>query len=459
MTSLISRWREASLSAQFALAGGVVMLIAMLVVGQWVALRIEETVVRNWANATALYMESFISPLSQDLAASDELSPLAHRALDEVFEATSLGDRVVSYKIWKANGLIVDASDHSLVGQRFQVDGHLRQAWSGQVAAELSTLDAEENVGEAALGMRLLEIYSPVREVWSGRVIGVIEFYERADGLLEDIAQAQRRSWATVAAVFGGIGLALWGIVARGSAVIARQRAELERQVLALEDLSAHNEALRLRVQGAAARVAAAQDQALRQVGADLHDGPAQLMAYAALRLDGLPVAEGGESRLDEVLRAVKDAIREIRSILRGVALPDIAARCPCAIVTGLAEAQAARAGLPVAVECDAAALPELGEAQKICLYRFVQEGLNNAWRHGEGRGMAVALRPAPETGLEVTVRDGGPGFPAAGRSNPDGLGLAGLRDRIEALGGTLDLRAAPDGGAELRRTLPVVPT
>ena len=170
------------------------MLIAMLVVGQWVALRIEDTVVRNWANATALYMESFISPLSQDLAASDELSPLAHLALDEVFETTALGERVVSYKIWKAGGLIVDASDHRLLGQRFAVDDHLRQAWAGQVAAELSELDAAENVGEAALGMRLLEIYSPVREVWSGRVIGVIEFYERADGLLEDIAQARRRS-------------------------------------------------------------------------------------------------------------------------------------------------------------------------------------------------------------------------------------------------------------------------
>lgn len=458
MKSLISRWREASLSAQFALAGGVVMLIAMLVVGQWVASRIEDTVVRNWANATALYMESFISPLSQDLAASDELSPLAHRALDEVFETTALGERVVSYKIWKAGGLIVDASDHRLVGQRFAVDDHLRQAWAGQVAAELSELDAAENVGEAALGMRLLEIYSPVREVWSGRVIGVIEFYERADGLLEDIAQARRRSWATVAAVFGGIALALWGIVARGSAMIAGQRAELERQVLALEELSGHNNALRLRVQGASARVAAAQDQALRQVGADLHDGPAQLMAYAALRLDGLPVAEGAGARLEEVTRAVQDAIREIRSVLRGVALPDIAARCPCAIVTGLAEAQAARAGLPVAVECDADALPELGEAQKICLYRFVQEGLTNAWRHGEGRGMAVSLCATAEGGLEARVRDAGPGFTGA-RSNPEGLGLAGLRDRIEALGGTLEQRAASDGGAELRMTLPVVAT
>ena len=453
MKRRLIRLRHASLAVQFATAGGVVMLIAMLVVGQWVALRIEEAVVRNWANATALYMESFISPLSQDLAASDELSPLAHRALDEVFASTALGDRVVSYKIWKTGGLVVDASDHSLLGRRFAVDDHLRRAWQGEVTAELSELDAAENVGEAALGLPLLEIYSPVREAWSGRVIGVIEFYERADGLIADIALARQRSWATVAAVFGGIGLALWGIVARGSKMIESQRAEMQRQVVALEDLSRHNTALRMRVQAASGRVAAAQDQVMRQIGADLHDGPAQLMAYAALRLDGLPVAEAEAARLGEVERAVKDALREIRSIARGVALPDIAARCPCAIVTGLAEAQTARSGQPVAVHCDAAALPLLGVAQKTCLYRFVQEGLNNAWRHGGGKGLSVHLAAGPG-GLEVRVCDLGPGF-APAPANPEGMGLTGLRDRIEALGGTFETRNPAGGGAELRMSLP----
>lgn len=78
---------------------------------------------------------------------------MAHRALDEVDRTTALGEQVVSYKIWKAGGLIVDASDDRLVGQRFAVDDHLRQAWSGQkVAAELSTLDAAENVERGGLG-------------------------------------------------------------------------------------------------------------------------------------------------------------------------------------------------------------------------------------------------------------------------------------------------------------------
>lgn len=61
-------WAGLSLARQFAIAGGVVMLAATLLVGWFVAGRIEEVVVRNTANATALYMESFVAPLTQDLA-------------------------------------------------------------------------------------------------------------------------------------------------------------------------------------------------------------------------------------------------------------------------------------------------------------------------------------------------------------------------------------------------------
>lgn len=452
MRPILTRWQNLSLAAQFAWAGGIVMALAMLVVGQWVAARIEEAVVRNWANTTALYMESFISPLSQDLAASEELTPIARRALEEMFQSTTLGERVVSYKIWKQGGLIVDASDPSMMGKRFPVSEELQAAWQGRVSAELARAEDAENAQEAAMGVPLLEIYSPVREVWSGRIIGVVEFYEKADVLMTDLATARRNSWTTVAAVFVAIGLILWGIVARGSRTIEHQREAMQAHVAELAELSDHNNALRLRVQGAAARSAALHDQVLRQVGADLHDGPAQLLGYAALRLDGMPVEEAATPRLAEVDRAVKDAIREIRSISRGVSLPDIATRSPREIVEGLAEAHRARSGAEVRVDCTDAGLPPLDVAEKTCLYRFVQEGLNNAWRHAEGRGQAVQLTMQGEA-LVLGVFDAGPGFPAD-RANPDGLGLAGLRDRVEALGGTFEMRSPAGGGAELRMTL-----
>ncbi|MDT8856223.1 histidine kinase [Paracoccaceae bacterium Fryx2] len=454
-------WPDWSLAAQFAVAGGVVMLLAMLVVGSVVAGRIEDAVVRNTANATALYMESFISPLSQDLAREETLSPGAQRALDEIFTNTPLGERVASYKIWKQGGLLVDASNKALVGQRFEVTENLRLAWRGDVRADFEQLGDPEDAGEKALGLPLLEIYSPIREVWSGRVIAVAEFYEVATGLKQDLARARRNSWGTVALVMVLIGASLFAIVLRGSRTI-------DRQLAALTELSAHNTALRLRVQNAAARSSAMNDQALRRIGADLHDGPAQLMGFAALRLDALRGAvatEGAHADLDAVETAVKDAIREIRTISRGVALPDIDQRPVPDLVQGLADAHAARSGMPVAVSCDLPEGTDLPAAVNICVYRFVQEGLNNAWHHAGGIGQEVRLRVG-DGFLRLSVLDRGPGLGpglgsglGSGRPAGDGgLGLSGLRDRVESLGGQFEARNRTDppdaGGAELSMVL-----
>jgi signal transduction histidine kinase len=216
---------------------------------------------------------------------------------------------------------------------------------------------------------------------------------------------------------------------------------------------------LRRRVQGAAARFSAMNDQAMRRIGADLHDGPVQMMSFAALRLDAVRrrVPEGpGRADVDAVEGALKDSITELRNISRGMSLPDLQRRSVPELLQGLAEAQAARAGHPVPVSIDMGGLGDLPDEVKTCLYRVAQEGLTNAWRHGGGES---ALDLAVEDGvLRLSVLDRGPGFPE-GRAAPaeddsSGLGLAGLADRVEALGGELKTLNRPGGGAELRMVL-----
>ena len=108
-------WNRLSLAAQFALAGGVVMILSMLLIGRVVTERIEGGVVRNTAYATSQYMDSIISPLAQDLVDVDTLSPVARRALDEVFAGSALGQRVVSFKLWKPDGTVAHAMDASII--------------------------------------------------------------------------------------------------------------------------------------------------------------------------------------------------------------------------------------------------------------------------------------------------------------------------------------------------------
>ena len=443
-------WSKLSLARQFALAGGVVMLVSAGLGGYVVSNRIEEVVVRNTANATALYMESFIAPLTQDLAQRSDLSEESRLRIGALLAETALGARLVSFKIWRPGGLVVDASNLDTVGKRFPLTENLRKAWGGEVRADFNDTEDEEDEAEHALGMPLLEIYSPIREIKSGKVIAVAEFYEVATQLKQDLIRARTMGWLTVAGSMLLIAAAMFAVVLRGSRTI-------DRQLGALKDMAARNLALRLRVQGAAARFASVNDQALRRIGADLHDGPAQLMGFAALRLDTLQgqVSSRAAEDLAAVQRAVKDSILEIRSIAKGLSLPDIEQKSLEDILRGVTEAHAARTGTMVDLHCAAAI--GLPAAVKICCYRFVQEGLNNAWHHAEGRGQQVRVTLRGDL-LNVQVLDRGAGFaqlPVDFLREDAGLGLAGLADRVESLGGQISFANRSDGpGAQLRMTL-----
>lgn len=456
-TFLDSRWRRMSLASQFAVAGSLVLALATLGIGWWVTGRIEASVLRNTANASAIYMDSFISPLSQNLATEAELSPGALRALAEIFTNTPLGDRIVSFKIWNLAGKVLDARDPAVVGQSFAIADDLQAAIDGHISASFGPMLDPENASESALGVPLLEIYSPIRQDWSGKVIAVAEFYERNDQLRDDLNAARWGAWATVSAVVLGLGSVLYFIVLGGSRLIDSQRRTLDARLSELRELSVHNTDLRLRVQGAAARAAAQTDQSMRRIGADLHDGPAQYLAYAALRLDALrtfvtdPTAL---SEVDTVAGAVTHAMTEVRALSRGLSLPEITDRSLKEIVQRAADAHAVRAGTAVAVTLDCSPEPDVPLAARICLFRFVQEGLTNATRHGGGSGLQVTLSGRAKT-LTLTVRDHGPGLDAdPGQPDRRGLGLPGLRDRVESLGGVFTARTHPKGGTELSMTL-----
>jgi len=426
------------------------MLAAMLSVGFWVARWIEDVTVRNTANATALYMESFIAPLMQDLATQERLGTAERLEINRLIKETALGERVVSFKIWREDGLIVDASNPDVVGQRFDLTQNLRLAWDGQVRADFDDTRDSEDAAENALGVPLLEIYSPIRELGSGKVIAVAEFYEVATELKDDLIVARLSSFAAVAAVTWAIGLTLFAIVLRGSRTI-------DAQIFALRDMAERNTALRRRIQGAAARFSALNDQTLRRIGSDLHDGPVQLMSFATLRLDALrkDVSEGrGRSELEAIEASLREAITELRNISRGMSLPDLERKPVEALLRELAAAQAERGGQPVAVSIDLAGRADLPGEVKTCLYRVAQEGLTNGWRHAESRELELRLRLVDAV-LTLSVLDRGPGAGSGGASGDQGgLGLAGLVDRVESLGGTLRLLDRPGGGAELRMEL-----
>ncbi len=456
LPSLAAKWRRLSLAGQFVLAGSAVLLSGMIVIGVWVTSQIEDGVTRNTAASTALYMDSFVEPLLQDLAEGITISPQAEKELDGLLKHTSLGRRIVSFKVWKEGGVVVYSSHKSIVGKTFSSTPHLDRAWTGEVTAEFDSLEHEEDAMERTAGLPLLEMYSPVRENRTGRIIAVAEFYEKADALKTNLFWVNLTSWLVVGAVTASMLGLLSGIVLRGSRTIESQRHALEQRVLELSQLLAQNEELRDRVQRASRRTAEINEQYLRRIGADLHDGPAQLLALAALRLDALkplmakePRKTDGRSNIEVVRESLTDALADIRDICTGLILPELDQLSPTKLLKRAANAHERRT--ETAVEVDIQSAPgDLEKSIKICLYRFAQEALSNAFRHAGGVGQRLTCRYDGET-LEVEAFDAGPGFdPSKKTESSHGLGLPGLRERIESLGGSLHVISAPGQGTRV---------
>jgi signal transduction histidine kinase len=444
-------WSQQSLARRFLLAGGVVSISAALLVGALVTRLIEAAVTRNSAATTAMYVDSIIAPLLPDLRTNDVLDDITSRTLDETFGQGALGDRVLSFRLWRADGTILYATDAKIIGETFRPSETLQRAFSGELVAQFEHLPNEEVLSERAADIPLLKIYNPVLQPWSGEVVAVSEFYELAEGFEESLSEARLRSWLGVAGFVSVFFLSLTAIVLRGSRTIDDQKAALTQQVAELSDLLAQNRSLHARAQRASQRAAALNESYLRRLGADLHDGPAQLVAYAALRVDSktlitqdTPQPERA-AELSVIKARLHEAMEEIRSICRGLILPDIEDANLHEVITRAAEAHIQRTGVPVALFLSTISC-ELPASAKICIYRFVQEALNNGFRHADGIGQKV-LQSFRGDEIVVEVEDEGPGFDTES-VKPGGLGLAGLRERVESLGGHFNVESSARGTA-----------
>jgi hypothetical protein len=138
---MLDRWRSFTLARQFLLAGTFVSLVAMLGVGALVANVIERSLIRHAAATTALYVDSVLAPILPDMRTVRNLDGIVAHALDETLEAGKLGERLVSYRLWRRDGTILYADRQELIGKRFEPSPDLLKAFSGEVVAEYGHAD------------------------------------------------------------------------------------------------------------------------------------------------------------------------------------------------------------------------------------------------------------------------------------------------------------------------------
>jgi signal transduction histidine kinase len=360
-------------------------------------------------------------------------------------------------------------------------------------------------------------MFIPLRERGTDRIIAVAELYLPPREILAQVGEAQRTTWIVVSLAIIASALLLFGIVKQGSDTIKRQEVALTRQVGELTLLVDHNAALGERVRTAAERSTTLNERSLRRVSADLHDGPGQMLSLALLRLDSMRdrAAAGrppSPQEVAEVEQVLREAMTDMRAIAAGLRVPELASMGARAIAERAVSDHERRSGAHVglAIRDDLPAAVSL--PVKIALFRALQEALSNATRHGGGRAIRVTLGGgvasgmaangvgmaasgatphAPHGGgphggapqgsvaptsartsapasaaasvaalpdrLVLEVIDEGSGFDPSDLSTTEGLGLAGIREQAELLGGGFRIDSRPGLGTRLLVWWPVL--
>jgi len=198
------------------------------------------------------------------------------------------------------------------------------------------------------------------------------------------------------------------------------------------------------------ARVVAAADETRRRIERDLHDGAQQRLVSLSLALQAAQAAVPPrlgelEGELERVAKGLAGVLDDLQEMARGIH-PAILAR------GGLEPALktlARRCTVPV--ELDVRGVARLPERVEVAAYYVVAEALTNAAKHAHASVVHVDVEAADRF-LGLRVRDDGSG----GADPARGTGLVGLKDRVEALGGTITVHSPVGAGTSLRAEFPL---
>jgi PAS domain S-box-containing protein len=203
-------------------------------------------------------------------------------------------------------------------------------------------------------------------------------------------------------------------------------------------------------------RLIEAQETERRRVSRDLHDEAGQSLTALKISLELIQAdlraeSEKSHQSLQEAMTLANETLERIRLLAQGLRPPELD-------VVGLNPtlkdhchdfAEQAR----LSIEYAGAELPDLPDAVTICFYRVLQEALTNVAKHAHANHVWVALRCDADT-LSLSVEDDGQGFDVPSEVSvarqPRGIGLVGMRERLELLGGRLEIKSQPGRGTRL---------
>ena len=277
-----------------------------------------------------------------------------------------------------------------------------------------------------------------------------IDDYAGASG---DAADAERDSgFRSAVGVPISVEDRLWGVMSVASTREEPLAADIQGRLAAFTELivtALVNAEAQAALNASRARIVAAADRTRRRIERNLHDGAQQRLVSLALHLRETQAAAPGAAelagRLEGAVTEVTEVLDELREIARGIH--------PAILTEGglppALRALARRCAVPVSLDIKVA--ERLPEPIEIAAYYAISEALTNTAKHAHASGAAVEVA-ARDGGLRVCVRDDGRG----GADFAGGSGLAGIKDRMEALGGRIWLHSPPGAGTAVYIVMPL---
>lgn len=407
--------------------------LAAVVAGVAVAIAlgfiIPNIVERHLLDASVNSIHDTVDEIARSIRQEGDLDDRDLAVLQSEVERSLLGREIVRVKIWDISGTIVFSDEKRLIGNTYELTDDLIAAFSGELIHDEPNLSSPQNQYERDLG-ELREYYVPVDSGSQG-IEMVFEVYELADNLVETVANIRVAVWAALGLGAIALLLALTIAAIANARSERRQRAQSERLISQLLEIR--------------------EDERTRIIGA-LHDDIGQPLyrIMFGLQASRTMVEQGSEvevelDRLDALVRNVDATLRSELTTLRDE--PGIEIDLELALAE-LVEVMESETNLNIDFVSDVDSILPL--AHRATLYRAAREALTNVDRHAHADNVTVRLVEGRDSTMVEVIDDG------AGTMGPAGLGLTTTRDRIEAIGGGVDITDAKGGGTRFIAWVPI---
>ena len=327
--------------------------------------------------------------------------------------------------------------------QRLAIE--LEHYWSTIAPISDLTAAAKKELGKSALrrdvSSQHVETLAIAKEL---SAVNDIELKETERRIAEVFARFRRRLLMVATVAFG------FGLTLAGATIVYAGRLEGRVEEKYQESLRTQRE-----LKDLSKRLVEAEERERRAISRELHDEVGQSLTALLVDVENLTEMSDGESVFRQGLQKIKalaeNCVNEVRNmalLLRPSMLDDLGL---VAALDWQGREVSKRTGIMVdTVEENVS--DNLPEEHKICIYRIVQEALNNCSKHAYAKHVRVVVRQEPNS-LKVSIEDDGKGFDV---TRVRGLGLVGMNERVSQLGGALNVDSDPARGTRLRIDLPL---